>query len=63
MNQQDLEKIVLTGLILGVVAASVVWFLERFQSERLHAEVRTYLERYDEFREWVKQRPTGPGGA
>ena len=63
MNRDDLSKVLLTGLILGVVAAGVVWFLERFEGRRLHAEVREYLDKYDEFRAWMATRPPLPGGA
>lgn len=54
--KDDLPKILLTGLVLGVTCAAVVWFLERFESNRLHAEVTGYLERYDEFRDWLATR-------
>lgn len=54
------RQILLAGLVLGVTAAAVVWWLERFEVERLHAETRNYLERYDEFREWLQTRADGP---
>jgi hypothetical protein len=56
-----MPKILLAGLILGVTAAAIVWFLERFEGQRLHSEVREYLERYDEFRAWLASRPEMPG--
>ena len=62
MTPEELRKILLTGLVLGIVAASVVWFLERFEGKRLHNEVREYLERYDEFRAWLTTRPPTLGG-
>jgi hypothetical protein len=53
------RQVILIGLLLGVTAALVVWWLERFEADRLHGEVRTYLERYDEFRDWLtKQEET-----
>lgn len=58
----DLPKILLTGLVLGFTAAVVVWYLERFEMNRLHAEVANYLERYDEFKEWLATRPPDTSG-
>lgn len=49
------RQVIATGLILGLTAAVVVWFLERFESQRLHGEVRSYLTNYDAFREWVER--------
>lgn len=60
MNE-ELPKILLAGLILGITAAAIVWFLERFEGQRLHSEVREYLEKYDEFRNWLASRPDLPG--
>ncbi len=57
--REELPKVILTGFILGITAAAVVWFLERFESNKLHTEVRGYLERYDEFRDWLATRPPG----
>lgn len=54
--RQDLGRLVIAGAALGLVAGAVVWFLERFESERLHAEVRTYMENYDAFRTFLAQR-------
>lgn len=54
--RQDLGRILLTGAALGLVAGAVVWFLERFETERLHSEVRSYMENYDAFRAFLAQR-------
>lgn len=51
---------VIIGLVLGVVCACIVWYLERFESNRLHAEVREYLTKYDEFSEWLSKKKTDP---
>ncbi len=50
---------ILIAVGLGLTAALVVWWLERFEAERLHGEVRTYLERYDEFRAWLDEKEGG----
>ncbi len=49
----------ITGATLGVVAALVVWFLERFELNRLHGDVRHYLENHDAFRAWQRDQQKG----
>lgn len=51
--RQDLGRILMAGAALGLVAGAVVWFLERFESQRLHEQVHEYLRDYDKFREWL----------
>lgn len=50
---RDMQKVLVAGVALGVTAALVVWFLERFELNRLHGEVQDYLANYDRFREWM----------
>lgn len=47
------------AVVLGIVAAGVVWGLERFEIQRLHESFRGYLERQDQFRQWQAEH----GGA
>lgn len=49
----NVKQIVLTGVVLGMVCAGVVWYLERFESARLFHEMREYMTRHDKFREWL----------
>jgi hypothetical protein len=53
------RQAVVIGILLGVTAALVVWYLERFEVAKLHGEVRDYLGRYDEFTKWEQTQ----GGA
>lgn len=55
----NIRQALTAGLILGVTAALIVWWLERFELERLHAETRQYLVRYDEFRDWLQAKADG----
>lgn len=55
----DRTRVLVMAAVLGIVAAAVVWYLERFESRRLHAEVRQYLSRYDEFRAWLARHGDG----
>lgn len=38
--------------LMGLVAAGLVWALERDQLSRLHVEIVDYLEKHDKFKEW-----------
>lgn len=53
------RQVVIAGAVLGLTAAVVVWWLERFQVERLHGDIREYLSRYDEFRDWLQAKADG----
>lgn len=48
------------AVVLGLVAAGAVWFLERFEVAKLHGEVASYLERYDRFKLWEQQQGGEP---
>lgn len=56
------KQAALIGVVLGLTAAAVVWWLERFEVGRLHDEVQSYLETYDEFRDWLANRGEADGG-
>lgn len=60
MSQEEITKVIATGLVLGIVAAGIVWFLERFESARLAAQLREHLDTMsDEYKEWLAKRPGG----
>lgn len=42
----------LAAVVMGMVAAGLVWWLEHFEVSRLHAEVSDYLAKYDKFKLW-----------
>jgi hypothetical protein len=48
----NVRSAIIVGVALGVTAALVVWWLERFEVARLHAGVETYLDQVDRFRKW-----------
>jgi hypothetical protein len=50
------KQAVIIGITLGVTAAVIVWFLERFERGQLHTEVRDYLKQWDAFDAWRKER-------
>lgn len=53
------RQIIIAGVALGFTAALVVWWLERFEVDRLHGEVQGYLKNYDEFRDWLQAKADG----
>lgn len=50
------KQAVIFGLIFGTVAAALVWYLERFEMNRLHGEVNEYLSKRDQFSAWLHER-------
>lgn len=44
------------GVILGVVAALVVWYLERFETQRVWREAEEFLKNHALFDEWLRTR-------
>lgn len=50
-----LRQVLLAAVVLGCVAGAVVWYLERFEANRLHDSFSKYLQKYEEFRRWEAQ--------
>lgn len=53
---EQVRNAIITGAVLGVVAACVVWYLERFEVARMFGEMRSYMERQDGFRDFLERR-------
>ena len=53
------RQLVVFAVILGVTAAAVVWYLERFEIDRGWAKMAEYLAKHDEFRRFAD----GGGGS
>lgn len=56
-----LKQAAVFGVVFGLVAALVVWYLERFELNRLHGEVREYLGNRDKFAEFLRERENESG--
>lgn len=54
----SLKHTIVFGVVFGLIAAGVVWYLERFELNRLHGEVREYLSKRDSFESFLKERGT-----
>lgn len=57
--EKPVQQALIAGVILGVVCAGIVWYLERFEAKKLHAEMAEYLERHDQFKEFLAKRERG----
>ena len=44
------KSTLVAAVVMGLVAAAVVWYLERFESARLMTEIHGYLDKIDHFR-------------
>jgi hypothetical protein len=49
------------AIVFGIVAAAVVWWLERFEVNRFHGEVKQYLNNQQLFEEWLRERGPNVG--
>lgn len=56
-----LKQAVIFGVIFGTVAAALVWYLERFELNRLHGEINHYLSNRAEFEQYLQERGLNNG--
>ena len=47
------------AVVLALVAAATVWYLERFNSERMMAQLQAYLRKTDQFRAEYPEAESG----
>lgn len=52
------RQVILFALVLGLVAAGAVWYLERFQIGVMHAKFEDLLSKHAAFRDYME----GGGG-
>lgn len=50
------------AITFGIVAALVVWWLERFEINKFHGEVQHYIRNYDKFAEYLREIEEKSGG-
>ena len=43
------KQTLIAAVVLALVAAAVVWWLERYNGERMIAEMQRYLRKQDDF--------------
>lgn len=51
-----LRNWIVVAITFGFVAAAVVWWLERFEINKFHGEVRHYLGNRDLFEQWLQEK-------
>jgi len=51
------RQTIVAAMIMGLIAAALVWYLERFNSDRLAAEIRDYLANHDRFNAEYPEKP------
>lgn len=49
------RQVIAIGLILGLTAAVVVWYLERFETNRMFGQMRSYMQHHDAFMQYLKE--------
>jgi hypothetical protein len=60
--EATLRNAVISGVLLGIVAGLVVWYLERFEMERMYAEINSTLGKHAAFDDYLKERGEFNGG-
>jgi len=53
------KQTVVAALILAVVAAGLMWYMERYQGDMLVAKFHEYLRKQDDFRDRFPEGSTG----
>lgn len=51
-----LKQALIIAVVFGLVAAVVVWWLERFEINKFHGEVQDYLQNQGAFRQWLQSQ-------
>jgi type II secretory pathway pseudopilin PulG len=44
------KSTLIAAIVMGLLAAALVWWLERFSTDRLVSEMQRYLRNHDQFR-------------
>lgn len=54
------KQTLVAAVVMALVAACLVWYLERFNTDKLVAEMQRYLRKQDDFR--AEYPDTSPDG-
>lgn len=57
--EKPVQQAIIAGVILGVVCAGIVWYLERFEARKLHSEMDSYLAKHAQFQDFLSKRERG----
>lgn len=49
-----MKQAIMTGVILGVIAGVVVWYLERFETQRMFEQIDDVLRAHAAFDDWER---------
>ena len=50
-----LKHALVIAIVFGITAALVVWWLERFEINKFHGEVQSYIRNYDKFAQYLRE--------
>jgi len=54
----SLKNAIVIAVVFGIVAAAVVWYLERFEINKFHGEVQHYMKNQRAFQEFLREKGT-----
>lgn len=52
----NLKQALIVAIVFGVVAAGIVWWLERFEINKFHGEVQDYMKNQNAFQQWLQDQ-------
>lgn len=58
-----IRNAIISGVLLGIVAGLVVWYLERFEMERMYSEINATLGKHAAFDDFLRERGEHDGGS
>jgi len=56
-----LRQAIIIAVVFGIVAAAVVWWLERFEINKFYGEVQHYMKHQTAFQEYLRDRESLDG--
>lgn len=50
------KQAIIIAVVFGFVAAAVVWWLERFEINKFHGEVQSYMKHQNAFQAFLREK-------
>ena len=51
-----IKQALIIAIVFGITAALVVWWLERFEINKFHGEVQSYMKNQTLYQEFLRQK-------
>jgi hypothetical protein len=54
-----IRNAILTGVVLGIIAGAVVWYLEKFETQKMFSQIDDILGAHARFDDWERGQNVG----